>query len=164
MKDNHITLRLDQDLRIKLKEYSSRNGKKVSQVIRELIAEKQTHDNKEYIAFNGNRANYSDLFVFQKIIFAELISFIYRKEYLNEICEIDLFLENLIDFIQIIIKNPIPDEDFKHQMNIVRDDLISVLNQQNVKSEYDFPHLIDYEKVWEFMTVIRYDHNDKKIL
>lgn len=164
MKNNHITLRLDEDLRNKLEEYSYMNDKKVSQVIRELIAEKQTNVNHEYIAFNGNKVNFSDLYVFQNIIFAELISFIYQKRYSNHIDEIDFFLEDLIDFIEIIIKNPIPDEEFKHQMDIVRDDLISVLNQQNDSIKYKFPHLIDYEKVWEFMAVIRYDYDDKKIL
>ena len=162
MKTNHITIRIDDDLRESLETISQNSGRKISEIIRDEISFIKA--DKQFIAFNGNQVNTADLKLFQNILFSELISFLYRKKDILEVEEDESFILELIELTDKLIDNPVPDQYFKEEILHVKEDLIKFIEGTDQNFKYDFPNQFDYECLWQFTCVIRYDSDNIKII
>ena len=82
----------------------------------------------------------------------------------NNDAETDEFKLELIKIIEEIEKNPLPDNDVKYKFRFVKDNIQEMVDKPNSKLHYSFPNNVDYDKIWFFMSTIRFNSLNEKIL
>lgn len=163
MKTEHINIRIESDLKHRLFQRSEETGKKLSEIIREsLIA--NDYENYSFTAYSGQTCKISDLDTFKSLIFSELIGFMYHKKYDNIDAEIDEFKVELINIIDEIENNPIPDDDAKKEFHLVKEEIKEMLEPTRDKHRYSFPDHINYDAIWGLLCTIRFNSEDEKII
>ena len=145
MKSNHITLRIDDELRKSLEMTSENTGKKISEIIRDEI--EYINTTKTFHAISNKIVSKADYRLFKNLDYPKFISFLYRKK---EFPEVEEDVEKFIELSDDLLDNPVLTERLKKDIQYVKEDLIRALNSSNPNFTYSFPYHFDYEEFWVF--------------
>jgi hypothetical protein len=166
MKDSTLTIRISDEQKLKLEEYSYENDIPISKIIRELVDKELSEPEVIYLGDGRYYNEASDKPLLLNHNFTSLIFWLYDKSLNPDADEADEFYFDLIDMINQINESRLFSEELLTELKKVKDELEAYLEDQSF-NQFTFPYRedgFDYEILRIDFHMIKFNSNNEEVI